>query len=348
MRKNHIYPLLLVAGVVLGSWLGLRFVLPVGIPFLVGGAVALGAEPAVGLLHRKCRLPRWVAAGIGVTVLMILLSAVVVFFVALLIRQAGNLTRTLPNLTDTVQTGLDSLQLWLAGLTEYAPTGVRPVLLASVENLFSGSGAAMERMTDKAISMASGILSRLPDSALGLSTGVLAAFMISARLPKLREKVSGGISPAFREKYLPALRELRHSVGGWLVAQLKLSGVTALLLFVGFWALGIPNFTLWAVLTALVDALPVLGTGAVLVPWSLICFLQGRKLRALGLLGVYALVWLVRSVLEPKLIGKELGLDPLLTLLSMYAGYKLFGLLGLILTPLAAVCAIRLVGIFRQ
>ena len=271
-----------------------------------------------------------------------------VLTVALLIRQAGNLTRTLPDLTESVQSGLGSLERWLTGLTEYAPTGVRPVLLASVENLFSGSGAAMERMTDTVLSMASGILNRLPDSALGLSTAVLAAFMISARLPRLKAALAAGVSPAFRQQYLPALRELRHSVGGWLLAQLKLSGVTALLLCVGFWALGIPNFTLWAVLTALVDALPVLGTGAVLIPWSLVCFLQGQKLRALGLLGVYALVWLVRSVLEPKLIGKELGLDPLVTLLAMYAGYKLFGLLGLILTPVAAVCAIRLFGIIRQ
>ena len=71
-------------------------------------------------------------------------------------------------------------------------------------------------------------------------------------------------------------------------------------------------------------------------------------MRGLGLLGVYALVWLIRSVLEPRLVGNELGLDPLVTLLSMYAGYKLFGLIGMILSPVVAVCAIRLAGIFRQ
>ena len=137
-------------------------------------------------------------------------------------------------------------------------------------------------------------------------------------------------------------------MGGWLLAQLKLSGVTALILLAGFWALQIPLFPVWALLVAFVDALPVLGTGAVLLPWSLICLMQGQNMRGLGLLGVYALVWLIRSVLEPKLVGNELGLDPLVTLLSMYAGYKLFGLLGMILSPVVAVCAIRLAGIFRQ
>ena len=152
----------------------------------------------------------------------------------------------------------------------------------------------------------------------------------------------------FRSKYLPAMKELKRSLLGWITAQLKLSAITAGLLILGFWALQIPHGPLWAVLTALVDALPVLGTGAVLLPWAFICLLQGKTVRAVGLLGVYAVVWLVRSVLEPKLIGKQLGLDPLLTLGSMYAGYRLFGLPGLILSPVGAVCVLRLAVIFRQ
>lgn len=348
MRKGQYMSILWVAVAALGIWLAFRFALPVGFPFLVGAAVALGAEPLVGLLNRKAGVPRWAAAGVGVLTVMALLGAVTMLLIALLIRQAGNLTKVIPDLTDAVQTGLGSLQGWLTELSYRAPAGVRPVLHASVENLFSGSGAAVDRMTDKVIDMASNILSRVPDSALGISTAVLAAFMISARLPKLKKQASSMLSGPFREKYLPAFLELKHSVGGWLLAELKLSGVTAVLLFLGFWALRIPYFPLWAILTAFVDALPVLGTGAVLVPWSVVCFLQGQTVRGVGLLGVYALVWLVRSVLEPKFVGSQLGLDPLVTLASMYAGYKLFGLLGLILTPVATVCAIRLLGVFRQ
>ena len=79
-----------------------------------------------------------------------------------------------------------------------------------------------------------------------------------------------------------------------------------------------------------------------MIPWSVICLLQGETARGAGLLGLYAVVWLIRSVLEPRLLGKELGLDPLVTLLAMYAGYKLFGFLGMILSPLLAVAAVRL------
>ena len=129
---------------------------------------------------------------------------------------------------------------------------------------------------------------------------------------------------------------------GWLSAQLKLSVIAFGALLVGFWLLRVPYGILWAAVIAVVDLLPVLGCGTVLVPWSLICLLQGQQLRGLGLLGLYGVVWLLRSVLEPKLLGKELGLDPLVTLLAVYAGYRLLGLTGMLLAPILAVAVVKL------
>ena len=93
---------------------------------------------------------------------------------------------------------------------------------------------------------------------------------------------------------------------------------------------------------ALVDAFPILGTGAILVPWSILSFLQGDTLPAFGLLGLYAAAALVRSILEPRFLGKHLGLDPLVTLMALYAGYRLWGILGMILAPMLAVAATQL------
>jgi predicted PurR-regulated permease PerM len=111
---------------------------------------------------------------------------------------------------------------------------------------------------------------------------------------------------------------------------------------VGFLVLRIPGAIGWAALVAVVDAIPVLGTGTVLIPWSLVCFLQGDSLRAVGLLGTYVAGFLLRSVLEPRLVGKQLGLDPLVTLMAMYAGYRLWGILGMLLSPLIAMTALLL------
>ena len=148
-----------------------------------------------------------------------------------------------------------------------------------------------------------------------------------------------------QNRYVQALFRIRKTVWGWAKAQGKLIAVTYGIVAAGFLLLRIPYAPLWAFLVALLDAFPILGTGAVLVPWSLISFLQGNNLQAFGLLGVYALVTITRTVLEPRLVGAQLGLDPLVTLVCFYAGFRLWGILGMILAPMLAVTAVQLTSL---
>ena len=141
---------------------------------------------------------------------------------------------------------------------------------------------------------------------------------------------------------MTALKQLKHSLGSWLKAQLKLSCITFTVATTGLFLLRISHAPLWGALIALVDAFPVLGTGAVLVPWSLVSFLQGDHFLAFGLLGLYAAAAVMRAILEPRLVGKQLGIDPLATLLALYVGFRLFGLPGMILSPMLAVTVTQL------
>ena len=183
----------------------------------------------------------------------------------------------------------------------------------------------------------------MPDSALSLGTAVLSGYMISAKLPKIKLWLVRRLS---REKLRPlvdAWKRMKHAVWGWLLAQCKLMGVTFVILLLGFVLLRIPYAVFWALGVSLVDAFPVLGTGTVLLPWSLVCLLQGDSPRAIGILGIYIAASLIRSALEPKLVGRHLGLDPLITLMALYAGYKLWGIGGMILAPMLAVTATQIV-----
>ena len=129
------------------------------------------------------------------------------------------------------------------------------------------------------------------------------------------------------------------SLGGWLKPQFHLSAFTYGIVSVGFLVLGIPYAPAWAVLVALVDAKPILGTGTVLLPWALVCLLQGESLRAIGLLCTYAAAFMTRTVLEPRIMGRQLGMDPLITLLAVYVGYRLWGFPGMLFTPILASAA---------
>lgn len=329
-------------GMLLVLWLALRYLMPLCLPFLLGTGLALLAEPLVHLLSKRLKLPRSLAAGVGVTAAF---SAVAILFLlvcGVLVRELGVLAGILPDLTQTARSGILLLRDWLLGLAERTPPSVRPLLEQNVDGLFSGGTALLDKAFGYILGLAGSLLSHVPDSALSFGTGVISAFMISAKLPAIRAWLCRHLHRERLKGLLRAWGRVRTAVGGWLIAQLKLAGVTLVLLLGGLLLLRIPYAPLWAVGISLLDTLPVLGTGTVLLPWALIVFLQADRARAVGLLGLYAVITLTRSVLEPRLVGKQLGLDPLVTLFSLYAGYKLWGLGGMLLSPLVAMAAAQL------
>lgn len=331
----------------LGAFLAVKYLLPLVLPFLLGAALAFTAEPVVQFLCVRLHLKRGLAAGIGVSMAFSFLAFAVLILCGLILRQLRALAGILPGLEQTVLDGMRSLSGWLLRQIDHAPDGMRAILKRNVIDLFSSSSALLEQVTSYLLRLASGILSQVPDSALTIGTAIVSSFMISAKLPRIRQYLSRRLSTQRQSSIRATLTRLRSALGGWLKAQAKLSGVTLLILTVGFLLLGIRYAPLAAAAVALVDAFPVLGTGTVLLPWSLVAFLRGERLLCFGLLGVYAAVSLTRSVLEPRLVGKQLGLDPLTTLAAIYIGYQLWGLGGMILAPMLAVAAAQFLPAVR-
>lgn len=322
--------------------LGAKYVLPLLIPFLLGGALALGAEPAVRLGVARLKLKRGLAAGIGVSVTLVLVIGVLTGIFGILVWGLGQLGRILPDMEQTARQGLSLMQNFLLGLAERGPDMLRPIVSRSVTRMFGSGTALLDQAVDRLPGLATGVLSALGDGALTLGTALISAFMISARLPQIRLRLQAMTPAVWRERWIPALSRIRAAIGGWLKAQAKLSGISFGIITLGLWALSVPYAPVWAFLIALVDALPLLGTAVVLLPWALVSLLQGAQLKALGLVLTYAAVSMTRTVMEPKLLGKQLGLDPLLTLGALYLGYQLWGLGGMLLAPIAAVAATQL------
>lgn len=137
----------------------------------------------------------------------------------------------------------------------------------------------------------------------------------------------------FSKPVLNAGKRITQSIRGWIKAQFKIMVVIFIECGIGYYFLHIPGFLLWAALTGIVDALPVFGTGTIFFPWIFIVLLQGRYQLAVWLGLLYVLTWLTRELLEPKLLGDGLGLLPICFLMSVIAGLKLFGTLGLFTGP---------------
>ncbi len=341
------YKLLTLAGLLLTALVFIRFLLPILLPFLLGAGLALLAEPMTALLCRKLHCPRAVASALSVCVAFSFLAMLILLLCALILRELGNLASILPDLELTAQNGMTMLSDWLLSLIHRLPDGIHTILERNITGFFSGGSALLDKAVRYVLGLASAILSHVPDSALMLGTAVISSFMIAAKLPKIKLWLHKRFPEDRIQPITEGLRRLRLAVGGWLVAQLKLTAVTWVILTLGFLLLRISYGPLWAAVVSLVDAFPILGTGTVLLPWSLLSFVQDNGARGIGLLGIYAVVSVTRSVLEPKLVGKQLGLDPLLTLAALYAGYRIWGLMGMIFAPLLAVTVRNLLPGFQ-
>lgn len=328
-----VYKGILALFFVLLLWLGGKFLLPLLFPFLLGTLLALAAEPVVGLGVRRLRLRRGLSAGIGVSLTLLFLAGITLLLGALAVRELGTLA---DRISPVIHDSAHILETTLTNLAQKAPEPVGPMLSNSVHQFFTDGSALTDQAVAQVPGLLSGILGKLPGSAMSIGTGILSGYFISARLPKLRAWVGAHLPKTWHEKTLPALRHLRAALGKWLAAQGKLMVVTYCIVAVGLLLLGIPYAFAWAILAAAVDAIPLLGTGVVLLPWALTKLLQGDLFTAAGLLCIYIAAVVTRTVLEPRFYGKHLGLDPLVMLVFLYFGYRLWGFLGIVISPLLA------------
>lgn len=337
-----------ILGGIVAAWLGVRYLFPVILPFLLGTLIAFAAEPAVAFASKKLRLSRHLAAGLGVGLTLLLTVAMLWLLGAFAVRELGNLARSLPDMEQTAQQGITMIRDWVLRLTQRLPRGAQRFASDAAQRLLDPSTVLQGRLADGMPTAVRTVLGRLPGSALGIGTGVLAGFMISVRLPRLRGWLGRHLPDIWYERYLPALSRAGSSVKSWVKAQLKLSALTYAIVATGLLLLKVPYGLFWALPVAVVDAVPVLGTGTVLLPWALIALLQGDGILALGLVLTYTAALICRTVLEPKLVGAHLGLDPLVTLIALYAGFRLWGIAGMVLSPMLTAAVMGFVGPKRE
>ncbi len=336
MKKSQ---LLRGAAVVLGAaaalWIGAVFLLPILLPFLIALAAARLVQPAVRFLER--RMPRWLAAGAVVLGVFAFLGLALFFLGRSLVSELSQFVRELPQLLQSLAQPMAAIRSRLEALAGRAPDFLSAALRESIDGFFEHGSVFIEKGSAKLFSLVSGMISGLPDLFLFVVTTVLATFMLCSRYDAICGFCRRRLPARWKNKYQALAESLRTTLSGWLKAQCKLIGLNFLLLTMGMMLLNVEFPFLFGALIALIDALPVFGTGTVLIPWGLLSFLRGNVRRGTGLLLLYAAACLTRTTLEPRLVGRQAGLDPIWTLLALYAGYRLMGVGGMILFPIGAI-----------
>ena len=333
--------LLAAAGTVGFVWLAVRFLLPWMAPFLVAWALAALLEAPVGFLVRR-GWRRGAAAGLCT---LLALGLLLWALSALVWKGVGALTdfvQQLPALMDALQDRLNALESTLEAGIRSAPPGSAYFL----EQGLAAFGAVLSELPGEASKAALGFLSRSaqasPNAALFLITAALGTYFLSASFPRVRAFLLAQLPVSVRRRLEGLGAQLRSGFGGVLRAELILMLMCFFQLTVAFLLLRIPSAPALAAMTALIDALPVFGAGVVLLPWALYCLLLGNTRRGLGLLLSWGLTMLVRSCTQAKLLGDQIGLDPLASLMSVYVGWRVCGVWGMLLFPILLMTLLQL------
>ena len=344
MPERAVKLILAGLGLMVGAgalYLAGRFLLPWTAPLLAGWVLAALLEPAVGFLTRH----RWRRGAAAALCTLTALGLVLWGLSALISRglsAATALTRELPALMEALGLRLGALEAMVVSRIHAAPAPTAELLERTLSALGQSAATLPGQLSRGLVSLLSRTAQASPDTLLFLVTAGLGTYFISAAFPTVNAFLLAQLPAALRERLEGLGADLKSGFGGLLRSQLMLMGLCFFELLGAFSLLRVKGAPALAAVTALIDALPVFGTGVVLLPWALGCLLLGRTRRGLGLLLCWGVTELTRSAAQAKLLGDQIGLDPLASLLSVYVGWRVGGVGGMLLFPLGLMVLIRL------
>ena len=327
MILNIVIPLL---GLCLVIFLGPRL-LHFFMPFVVGWILALLANPLVRFLERRVKLVRRHSS---MLIIIAALAIVIGLFYGaglLVYREMGSFLADAPEIYQSVIAEIgDALQNGRK-LAEYFPQNLQPPLLAFSDNLDGLFGKLVSRAAEPTVQIAGHVAKSIPNLLVNMVIIILSSYLFLADRESIMRWLKEHL-PAFVFRYIEYMkRDAKGLIGGYFLAQFRIMCVVALILAAGFLVLGVRYGVLLAFLTAILDFLPIFGTGTVLFPWAVVKLFAGEYAYATGLILLYILTQVVRQIIQPKIVGESMGLPPLMTLFLLYLGFKLRGLTGMIL-----------------
>lgn len=318
-------------------------------PFVIGWLISLIANPLVKFLEKRLKIVRKTGSAIVIILVLALVILIIYGCVAGIAGQVERITQDIPAMTEGAKTDYYAIQGTLESFFARLPEKTQTKLTDITQNIGDYflnwiSGISYGDFADKA----SGMVSNIPSILIGVIVGFMAAYFFIAEKVRIEKLIEDHSNPAMKKQYLALKVQFFDVLGGYFKAQFKIMAVIYVILVIGLGIIGAPYFFLSAFGIAFLDMLPFFGTGTVLIPWAIIKVLTGKYQSAVLLVVLYGVTQLVRQIIQPKLLGDSIGMDPFATLFFMYLGYKLTGVLGMILAVPIAMIIINLykTGVF--
>ncbi|MBR4076978.1 MAG: sporulation integral membrane protein YtvI [Oscillospiraceae bacterium] len=300
------------------------------LPLVIGGVIAWMTNPVVRFFEQRFKILRKHGSLLVIVGALALVVTGCYFVIAWLVREAIDFAGSIPALYASVRIGFGEIAENLSGLISALPPTVQSSIMESAANVDAYAADLIGAVGSPALNAAGDIARSLPDLLVMAIFSILAAYFFVAD----KTRISAALQTVLPENWESGWAWLKdifyRAVGGYFIAQFKIMGVIAVILYIGFKLLHIQHALLLAILIAILDFSPFLGTGTALWPWALFQLLTGNVAMAAWLMVIYCICLPVHQILQPKFVGDTVGMDPLWTLIFMFIGYRLSGMLGMI------------------
>ena len=324
-------------------------------PFTLALFFSILTQPFSRFLQKKLKFSQKIATIVSIILFLVIFLA----FISLsALRLSGEIYKLSINLNKYSK---DFQSLWnhtidrVYSLLGYFPEGFDEQVKSSINGFIRMGTSKLGSFINSLINF----ITSIPTIILYICITILSTFFISLDKKKIMTFLEQQFPETWIKKVYNIKREMFNVLGSYIRAQIILMTICFFELLISFNLLSFLKFNLpypliFSIIICIIDALPILGAGAVLLPWSLISFATGDIKLGLALLGIYFLVLSVRQMLEPKLISQNLGVHPLVTLISMYSGFKFFGVIGFLIGPVVMIILKNVfsrvleIGFFRE
>ncbi|MCI5928998.1 MAG: sporulation integral membrane protein YtvI [Pseudoflavonifractor capillosus] len=312
-------------------------------PFVLALVLTWILNPAIVKVQRRFGGSRKALSLVMLILIFTIAGGILAALVYSIVSEVASLVMNWPSIwADSLQPAIVGLEEFLSGLFTGLPNQVSQGATAALDKLVAWLNEMIPSLLSHAGSAVGSFAFSIPSFAVALVIFVMATYFIASDYPRLRLMVTDRLSPGVRDFFGSVKRTAVAAFGGYVKAQLILSVVIFFILLIGFVVIRQPYSVLLAFLLAVLDFIPIVGSGTVIVPWAVADLFLGEYRHAVELMVIWGIIALFRRGAEPKVVGDQTGLSPILSLISIYVGMKIAGVAGMILGPVLCMVAINI------
>ena len=337
-KRKFIIDVAYLALILALGYVALQYALPLLLPFVIAFVIAYGLRRPVRFLSRVLHVPKGLVAVLLVVLTYGLIGTLLVVAGIRLAVTVASLVEQIPSFYYSwILPTLTNIFAWLEDLLAKLDPSLMAVLEELQDQLIDMLWqlvSVLPSLLMGGVSAATSLASSLPGLLIRLLLMVISTFFIAIDYGKIVRFILGCLRGHTRDVVL----QIKSYVVGTLFVCIRsyalIMSITFVELSIGLSVIRVERAMLVALLIAIFDILPVLGTGGIMIPWAILTALGGDVPRALALLAVYVIITVIRNIIEPRIVGAQIGLHPVLTLMSMFVGNHLFGIVGLFGLPI--------------